>query len=283
MHLKISPKVALLKIDSLIKEGAELFDFISNDYWEQEEKAEKLEKKKELAKEKELNKKLKEAAMEGKNTLNFLNIHPIIPTGIFGKHSVSEDIIKSYTESYNKWFRKAKNDLKDIYVGFTPQYLFTHADIKTVKTDPLFRDKSYTDYMYVKNSLEAEISVLVSLYKDLQNNIRSPLNYLHEKGQICFYDYICQLTLNTNESELCKYMFQFSIGEWKEMEDIYAFITGEDINDQHTWPKNWKNTIKNAQKEVNRKSKENFGFNVFKIEKTQLSLTLPSPLISGSK
>lgn len=283
MRLKISPKAALVKIDTLTKKGSELLDFISKDYWIQEEKAEKLDKKRKQIEEKKFDEEIKNTPLINQTHLRLARTINTNQVTLGNSWVVPNKIIKIYQTDYDNWFESVENSLKDIYEDFIPTYLFSHANVKVERTDFPFTSRAYEDFKLIKAHLESEIFVLVKLYKELQNNIKSPLIYLSDKAQICFYDFICQLTANTTETELCNFLFKSSIGELKEHADAYAYINGEDIDMQHEWDKNWQRKIINAYDGINKKTIKSFGFPIIRKEKTLIGLNLPTRFIKELK
>ena len=282
MRLKIPPKTAILQIDSLIKEGAEFLDFISTDYWEQEEKGEQQEKERKQKEAKEYDEKIKNAPPDEQRRLRMIKV--IAEPGLMlgSRSKISPEILKNYQTQYDAWFKKTEEILNKIYEDFTPIYSFIHAEIKT-KPIGMFPDPPFERFDFIRASLKGKIPVLVSLYKEIQQNIKSPLIYLPEKAQICFYDFMCQLKPETNESDFCKFLFEASIGEWKEYSDAYAYITGENVENQDEWPKNWKKTINSAYDGINLKTNEAFGFPIIKKEKMLIGLQLPTRFIRDMK
>lgn len=244
MRIKNSPVEALTQIDNLVRSGAELLDFIQNDFWEQHEKAEK----------------------ESMNS----EYMSIITTG--PRTAVPEEIINGYETKRLGWFNVAENALKEIYKDFSPIYSFSHVkfDINSKAVG------AYWNFLRTEAMLEAEIGILVDFYNDLKTLSKSPLNYLPDKAEIWFYDRVVELEPETKESYLCRFMFQFGIGEWKDFDEIYSSISGAD-HDQ--WPKNWKKQIINAFDGVNGKTNDMFNFPLFRKEKTVISLNLPRRLM----
>ncbi|MFA7277444.1 MAG: hypothetical protein WC101_00450 [Candidatus Gracilibacteria bacterium] len=271
MRLKVPPKEAILKIDALLKEGADIFDFIAKDYWEQEDKEEKREKDEEEKREQELQKITEErgaifASMAARDMPQ-----PIL--SIFGSR-VSPDIIKSYEVQHAKWIERVKEALGNIYEDFAPLYQFLYAKIEYQKNTN--SGAIYNDFVRVKETLREQTNVLAGFYKDLRGDIRSPLFYIPEKNKVCFYDLVCQLQPDSNEAQLCKFLFQFSFGEFKEMEDAYVFMTGTDIGDE----KNWKTKITSAYDGINEKTNKQFGFPIIQKEKSTITLVFPSRFLS---
>lgn len=271
MRLKVPPKVAILKIDNLLKEGSDIFDFVANDYWEQQDKEEKKEKDEEEKREQELQK----ARELGGNILAAMMGHdePKILRAIGGSR-VSQDTIDDYEARHVKWVKKVEKSLKEIYEDFTPVYLFMHVKVE-YSTQP-YSGSILSQFAKIKETIRAQTNVLADFYKELLSDIKSPLFYIPEKSQICYYDFICQLQSDSNEAQLCAFLFQFSFGESKEMADGYAHMTGESTEESDSWPKNWKIQMKAACDGINSKTKKLFGFPIIQRENLSIKLVFSS-------
>lgn len=274
MRIRVSPKEALKQIDALIKEGDGLLNFIEDDYCAQQEKSDKERKQQE----KEIAEKIAKAdpiSRLGLEALQYKKSQSLIFAG------VPHEVIELYEEKYIKWGRKVVNTIKATNADFAPVYSFSRATREVPRENFLF--PIVHRFKELKATMEAKLEVLVDFYNEIKKLVASPLIYLPEKSQIWFYDFVCQLKAETNESELCRFMFQFSIGEWKESAEIYAFIKGGTVDNQDEWPKNWSSVVKSAYDGVNGETNKIFGFPVFRRNKIVLCLNLPNSFLKGQK
>ncbi len=251
MRLKISPIEALKKIDKLVKSGAQILNYIRGDAWD------------------------------------FHKNH-ILTQGVYldeEDHNLKPKPLNTeetelYASKYDKWVKSCKEELELIFLDYTPIYKFINAfDDSEIQVGQQDRP-----YLLWERNIEAKLEVLSSFFDGLNSFVRSPLSYLSDRAQICFYDLICQLTPDTNESMLCNYMFkELSVGESVDFVKIYAEIKGEDVELQPEWPNTWKKTVDTAYNEINRKTNKSFGFSIFEKKKNMLFIKLPSRLISSFK
>lgn len=252
MRIKISPKKAVKLIDDLAEEGERIRSEIFEDYDIEYEKGEK----------------------------EWLESDAIVSLGTVHHSRVSEKSFLKYESKQQKWVEKCEETLNEIFLDFIPVNIFfskyTPADLKAISPDTIRFNK-------IIDSIDNKVEVLTDFYLELQKNIKVPLIYLEDKSQIWFYDIVCQLKPNTNESELCGYMFEFGIGEWKNFDEIYAHLMGENVENILNWPKNWKSKIVSAYDGVNRKTNDIFNFNVFKKQANNslLATNFPARLVGS--
>ncbi len=198
---------------------------------------------------------------------------------------------------YNeKDIEKIENLSNKLYNQFLKRYLI-EAEIVTNFLEEIFSSFVYIEYFKmlkgnmslsefesinrpngVKKIYEAliydipnKVRHLEKLYFKIEENIRSPLSYLKNCTTLCYYDFVCELKADTKESLLCEYMFNFSIGSKKEIIDIYCFIEGEK---EENLLKFGSKKIINAMEGVNKKTKEFFGFSIFKKEKSIIYVSM---------
>jgi hypothetical protein len=121
--------------------------------------------------------------------------------------------------------------------------------------------------------------VLVEYYDYLVFQEKSPVRYLADKAEIWLYDLCCSLEPESNESELCRYMFNLGIGEWIETAVLHKAIVGEEYDPK---TKN-KNVVVNALDGINRKTNDAFSFPLLKKSKSVVALAIPSRFILEQK
>ncbi len=168
-----------------------------------------------------------------------------------------------------EWHDKATDKLSDIFTDFTPIYLFVQ---------PLQeQDEDFDSYMRPKKystMLKTGLHVLSGYYQQLTEQIYTPLFYIFDKAQICFFASVCPLEPDSNEDAICRFLFKkYNYHEWVEMEDIVVGAFGGNKDEYSTQDKA---KVENAYDGVNRKTNEAFGFPLLKKSKTLVALNLPS-------
>lgn len=160
-------------------------------------------------------------------------------------------------QGIDTWEKEAVDTLTAIFLDYAPVYMFHEAD-NGVQYDHM-RDK---------------LRLLNDYYLSLAEQVRTPLFYIPERAQICFFASVCAIDPDSNEDVLCRYMFEnHSFHEWIEMEDVSigAFGVGADAYGSRE-----RTQIEHAQDGVNRKTNDVFGFPLFLKKKSLLCLNLPS-------
>ena len=299
MRLKVSPKTAIQKIDALVQEGAEMASWYSETYdqvekeaeIEQEEIREDREHKRELKKEAQLNQPSSIAlTMPDGQKVMMPNLAKLVSFPTIEMPSVldymSEDTeaaregMQKLRQRFEKWRDKTEAELTAIYMDFTPMYAFRNS-YGEYYSSPIGiggADRDFQEYVNTKREIEEKTNTLISFYNALVDNIRSPLFYLPEQDVICFYDFVCPLTTDTNEASLCRLMFEHSIGEKVEMLDVYNHILGEQEN---TLSSEQRKTVTNACEGINKKTRDAFGFPILAKDKVTIRLTLPSRITTN--
>jgi len=251
MRLKVSPKEALLRIDKLVLDGdVTLCDIRShydekNRLWEQ---------------------KMNDPEHFAERS-QYIRIGP--------EPTLTEEDLDDYHQKAWVWEEKAEEELRDIYMDHVPVFVFqsTYPQTRVFENCP-----DLTSYFKLHDTFRAKLHLLATYYNELESGMKSPLLYLPDQAKICFYDFICPLTADTNEALLCAYMFEFSIGEKAEMEDIFMGAFGGK-EDEFCGKDSAK--IKHAYDGINRKTNDAFGFSILKKEGKTLCLTLPSRVTSN--
>jgi len=173
-----------------------------------------------------------------------------------------------------EWLSKTVDYLYALFLDFSPIYTFLKASRKISGHGFHFGiSLNEKDEPWKVHMIEA-LDVLHSFYQNLAEQLYTPLFYIPDKAQICFFASVCPLQPDSNEDALCRYMFsQHSYHEWVEMEDVFVHAFGGSADEYN---KQDKAKIDNAHDGVNRKSNEAFGFPLFKKKKALLCLNLPS-------
>lgn len=180
----------------------------------------------------------------------------------------------------DKWFDEARKDLKQIFFDSVPIYrVLKCRKPKEGVRYPVYLFPNKKEVVPIEVQLEDALDVLVGYYDYLVAQEKSPVRYLPDKAEIWLYDLCCSLVPESNESELCRYMFNLGIGEWAEISEIHKVIKGEEYD-----PKaKDKNAVLNALDGVNRKTKEAFDFQLLKKRKTVVALAIPTRFILEQK
>lgn len=247
MHLKMSVREALLKIDSLLKEGVEIMDWIRGEDWDDF----RMPIISSLEDHEELNKK-----------------EPPRPS-IFDE-SLIENI--EFVETKLKaWNKKCIKVLRTIFIDEAHIYRFRSA----LKKESV--DRKYNkDYLAIELPLESKLDVLSDYYFDLYPLIKAAISYDPESAKLHYYDFVQELEPGSNEADLCSCLFKKGIGEKVDYADVYAYIKGANINEQDRWDKDWKKVIRNAYDGINKKTNKRFGFNLISKEDSAICLNFPS-------
>lgn len=178
------------------------------------------------------------------------------------------------------WHGNAIKGLQDIFLDFAPVYFLWKA-IDEVKVEDHSKDMDMPYRVYMGPSdescvrvLEGGLRTLGEYYRQLSEQVFTPLFYIPDKAQLCFFASICPLEPDSNEDAVCRFLFKrYSFHEWVEMEDIFAGALG---GNKDEYGGKDKTKIENAYDGVNRKTNEAFGFPVLKKSKTLIALNLPS-------
>jgi len=199
---------------------------------------------------------------------------PIYLGGSRFSSDIAEGRMKELEAQFGFWCDETKKILEDMFMDFTPVHSFMDAFGEFYsETSPFGRSWRFEKYINLTRELDAKLAVLIGFYKELSNDIRSPLTYLIDQAKVCFYDFICPLKADSNEASLCAFMFQYSIGEKVEMIDAYNHMFGEQ---RITLGAAEKDKIKNAVDGINRKTNKAFGFPIIAKDTTTINLTVPA-------
>jgi hypothetical protein len=303
MRLKVSPKAAVQAVDALVKAGTKTGQLLHSMYEKMEKDIEAEheeyvtgaeEKRQSAIKAAESQPDTLEWAMPDGRKVSIPNpakpfaslavmqaLIPPVPSflGHDGFESkIAEPKMEALEQQYDDWFYETKELLEGIFMDFTPVHTFMDARGEFYSNpSPFGGSYGFAKYINVTRTLDAKIAVLIDFYKTLSEDIRSPLTYLIDQAKVCFYDFVCPMKVDSNEASLCAFMFQYSIGEKVEMEDIFTDGFGGN-RDEYCGKDRTK--IKNAYDGINRKTNEVFGFPILKKDGTTLCLTLPMTALS---
>ena len=305
MRLKVSPKAAVQAVDALVKAGTKTGRLLHSMY-EKMEKDIEVEHEEAVTHREESRQKAIKAAQSQPDTIQIAMpdgtkvsmpnpakpfaslavldaLMPSIPSvasylgGDGFVSQIAEGRMEELRQQYGDWRDETKKILEDMFMDFIPVHTFMDATGEWYY-EQFPSNGRRAEYINMTRNLDAKIAVLIGFYQTLAENIRSPLTYLPDQAKVCFYDFICPLKVDSNEASLCAFMFQHSIGEKVEMEDIFVGAFGgntEEFCGKDT------TKIKHAYDGINRKTNEVFGFSIFKKDGTTLCLTLPSRVASN--
>lgn len=298
MRLKVSPKAAVQAIDALVKAGTKtnrllhnMYEKMDKDIQDEHDKyvVRHEEQKQRAIRAAESQPEMIEFAMPDGHKVSMPNpakpnlavinaLFPSIPSinsllGYDGFQSkIAEKRMEELRKEYNEWRDGTKAILEDIFMDFTPIYTFMDAQGEWYSESFPSNGRS-AEYINMSRTVDAKIGVLIGFYKTLSEDIRSPLTYLTDQAKVCFYDFICQLKVDSNEASFCAFMFEHSIGEKVEMIDAYNHMFGEQ---RTTLGAAEKDKIKNAVDGINRKTNKVFGFPIIAKDTTTINLTVPA-------
>lgn len=180
----------------------------------------------------------------------------------------------------HQWKADVQTQLERIFLDFPPVYKV----IKDIQTLIELGDSSYNarQKIQLENSglLIKSIDLLTDYYDIIEKEAYSPLFYIPEKSQICFYSSIVTLARDSNEEAICKFMFELSFNEFVQKSKIAAVICGlheEDLTDQQI------KSISNGVDGINLKTNENFGFPVVKKAKDEIALSIPTQFLPEAR
>ncbi|TSC59438.1 MAG: hypothetical protein Greene041662_470 [Candidatus Peregrinibacteria bacterium Greene0416_62] len=178
------------------------------------------------------------------------------------------------------WHDKTVEGLRDIFLDFAPVYFFWKAiddakvEEKEIPIDSFRIGLPEHNYKYYAQILDGGLRILGEYYRQLSEQVFTPLFYIPDKAQLCFFASICPIEPDSNEDAVCRFLFKrYSYHEWVEMEDIFVGAFGGN-KDEYSGKD--KTKIENAYDGVNRKTNEAFGFPILKKRKTLIALNLPS-------
>src|SRR3989338_9447216 len=190
-------------------------------------------------------------------------------------HSAMRMTAKNQKE-IDDWYNKTVKTLRAVFIDFAPVYSFWKAieKEKDGKKKDLYLLTSRRDPQDYARMLNGGLRVLGEYYRQLSEEVFTPLFYIPDKAQICFFASICPLEPDSNEDAVCRFLFKkYSYHEWVEMEDIVIGAFGGNKDEYSTQDKA---KVENAYDGVNRKTNEAFGFPVLKKRKALIALNLPS-------
>ncbi|MBP7075033.1 MAG: hypothetical protein KBA81_06580 [Rhabdochlamydiaceae bacterium] len=177
----------------------------------------------------------------------------------------------------NDWHTKCVRTLRKIFLDFTPVYFFWKAiedeEIEASASAGVVFFDGHNDKYYAQ-MLRGGLKTLGEYYSQLTDQVFTPLFYITDKAQICFFASVCPLEPSSNEDAVCRFLFgKYNYHEWVEMEDIYVGAFGGNSEEYDTQAKT---KIESAYDGLNKKTNEDFGFPLLKKRKNMIALNLPS-------
>lgn len=167
------------------------------------------------------------------------------------------DIKSKYSHLLYEWINKCIEELELIFEDYAPVAKFDYSAGNYVieKNQHQIRDEA-----------QKRIAILIEYYEKLSKDAEQELSYYPKNRTLRYNKKEISLGRKiNNRSLLCKYMFDRPAKALVEKEDLIQFMFGEESCDKHI------NSIKHAYEDINKLTKENFGFNIFSsVGKTQL-------------
>lgn len=128
----------------------------------------------------------------------------------------------------------------------------------------------YPEYINLRRNLKAKIDFLQVLYKEIEPLVADPLSYIPERHLISYYNRVIPLRSDSAQALVCEYMFDFPYGTKVEMAELDAHLKNKNVEDIETFDRT---KIDSAVNSLNIKSKETFGFKLFKREGATISVS----------
>jgi len=184
------------------------------------------------------------------------------------KDSIYEMCLDEYKQKRNDWVQKVREALEKISGDYIYFRQFEAATGKWVGTGRPYLsfmnerrvDDKFDDYATIHSEISEKSGFLQNLYLGVEKKVEDPLFYIPATNKLCHFNRVIELQSSSNQSALCEFMFQFSIGEKKEMAEILAFMEGLDISELTKFERQ---KVVNAMNDVNNKTKKMFGFPIF--------------------
>lgn len=196
------------------------------------------------------------------------------------KDEIYKICIGEYEQKSSEWAQKAYNTLEIISGDYVYFRQFELAVSKRLINTPSLNilgyrnvDTRFDDYVDIHSEILEKINFLQDLYLEVEKKVTDPLFYIAETNKLCYYNRVIQLQSSSNQSSFCEFMFQFAIGEKKEVAEIVAFMEGVDIE---SMLKVDRKKVVNAMNEINEKTKKMFGFPLFHKDKNTVYIC-PNP------
>lgn len=180
-------------------------------------------------------------------------------------YDANKDMQTHYVVPYATWSTQCLQDLEGVITSNRPLAKFRDSHTVTIDNAEL-----------LFAAWDKRLAILNEICDNLESLKKTPLVYSKQQCEISFQGEACKLKQGSNQATLCDYMFQFPLEEWKEFEDVYSYLTGEDIEESHRWPKNWETKIINAYDGINGHTNKKFRFPILKIENKSIKLTIPN-------
>lgn len=178
MRLKVSPKVAIDKIDALVREGAAMLTWLDDNYDDLERQMDEEEKAKKRAEEERRRAIMNEPSTipvrVGAMTIDMPNQRKWqealkVPTLTLVRYSeIGADGMKELKAKFHTWRDKTAEGLKEVFADYTPLHSFLTA-VGEYKSVP--KDEIYEDYVNLRGALHAKVNTLIGFYNTLANYV----------------------------------------------------------------------------------------------------------------
>ncbi len=125
---------------------------------------------------------------------------------------------------------------------------------------------------YEMPHLISKMVILSEIYRELEKQASFPLVYIDSSSLIRHFDKVCHFRPESNERAIVKFMFEnHDFEELVDLDDVVTNISGIDPNSENV--DGLKARVKRTIGDINRKTKEVFGFSIFKNPRGQIALT----------
>ena len=211
------------------------------------------------------------------NRLALTRLDALLKEGL----SISGSVDRSPEESADilnregsAWISRAEDLVKDIFEDVEPMYRFSRS--AQVIDSPVSDDnKSFllrlSTGWFVKKDFMHKLSVIADFYREIEKRVAEPIEYIDSRSSLVHFDRVCSLGAGTNERALCRYMFaNHDFEELVQFEQMYEALFGDSEDEERNAKK-----VASAAYEVNKKTRDEFGFQLFKVTKGMISLQYP--------
>lgn len=192
-----------------------------------------------------------------------------------------KDFLKN-TLPAQEWVKKVEGEIMEIFEDAEPVYRLSRLSMKP-KVATSSASNPLVEMAYFFDELRHKMSILAELYKEVEERLITPLEYVDKMCCLRFRDSICQLQPNSIQRSLCKYLFStHDFGELIDNDLVAQHVllnpeTGR-IGEPST--KDIK-SVRNAAEEVNKKTIIAFGFSIINCPQGSIGLVNPSRLVSA--
>ncbi len=177
-----------------------------------------------------------------------------------------------------EWVKKIEGEITEIFEDAEPVYRLSHLSMKPKGvTNPVTNPLAELSHSF--DELRHKMSVLAELYREVEQRMVTPLEYVDSMLCLRYHDLVCPLQSTSIQRSLCIYMFNnFDFGQLVDIDVVTNNVLLNSDKESSTEPsKSDIKRIKGAVKEINRKTIEAFGFPIFNYPQGLIGLRNPLP------